>query len=280
MRKRLRFTKMQGLGNDFVLLDASACRIELTPEQVRYIADRHYGIGCDQVLVVEPPRSAGAQFTYRIFNADGGESGQCGNGARCFARFVREQGLSATDVITVDVHGGQMTMQALGGDQYRVTLGVPVFEPADIPLLGFERALFYDLAAVNGRTLRCQALAVGNPHVIVRTRAIARAPLQALGSALQKHAALPDHANVDCMQIISRQHIRLRVFERGVGETLACGSGTAAAVVAGIASDDLDPEVAVDLPGGQAHVAWAGYGQPVYLTGPAQRVFDGELVLS
>src|SRR5690625_2557144 len=205
MRKPLPFTKMHGLGNDFVLLDASSRRIELTPEQMRHIADRHYGIGCDQILVVEPPRSAAAQFTYRIFNADGSESGQCGNGARCFARFVREQGLSTADVITVDVRGGRMTLQALGGDQYRVALGVPAFEPADIPLAGFERALFYELAGVNGRTLRCQALAVGNPHVIVRTAAVARAPLQALGSALQAHAALPERVNVGCMQIMSRQ---------------------------------------------------------------------------
>lgn len=276
----LRFTKMQGLGNDFVVLDATAAAVEITPERARFIADRHYGIGCDQILLVEPPRSAEAQFGYRIFNADGSESGQCGNGARCFARFVREQGLTDADIITVDVCGGRMTLEALGGDHYRASLAVPVFEPADIPLSGFARAASYRITDVAGQTLECQALAIGNPHAVVRTQDVMHAPVDSLGRALESHAAFPERVNVGFMQVVDRGSIRLRVFERGAGETLACGSGAAAAVVAGIASGDLDHRVSVDLQGGRACVEWDGGAAPVYLAGPAERVFDGKLVWS
>lgn len=276
----LAFTKMHGLGNDFVVLDAVTQPLELTPARARHIADRHYGVGCDQILVVAPPRSANAQFSYRIFNADGSESGQCGNGARCFARFVRDQGLTHADVITVDVRDGQMTLEALGAHQYRVAIGVPVFEPAAIPLAGFEQAPQYVLADVAGESVECQALAVGNPHAVVRTPDVTQARVATLGAALESHPAFPERTNVGFMQIVDRGRIRLRVYERGAGETLACGSGATAAVVAGIVSGDLDAHVAVELSGGCARVEWHGAGEWAYLSGPAEHVFDGKLVLS
>lgn len=276
----LAFTKMHGLGNDFVVLDAITQPLELTPTQARHIADRHYGVGCDQILLVAPPRSANAQFTYRIFNADGSESGQCGNGARCVARFVREQGLTQANVVTVDVRDGQMTLAALGDHQYRVAIGVPVFEPAAIPLAGYEQAPFYTFPDIAGETIECQALALGNPHAVVRTSDVTQASVDVVGAALESHPAFVERTNVGFMQIVDRGHIRLRVYERGAGETLACGSGATAAVVAGIASGDLDAHVAVDLLGGRARVEWHGAGELAYLSGPAERVFDGKLVLS
>lgn len=274
----LRFAKMHGLGNDFVVIDATATPVELTPQQARFIADRHHGIGCDQILLVEPPRTASAAFSYRIVNADGSESGQCGNGARCFMRFLREQRLTTADRVVVDVRDGQMTLQALADHQYRVALAVPQFEPTRIPLARPTREMFYRIDDVVGQAVELQALSVGNPHAVVRVDDVAQAPVALLGAALEAHTAFPERVNVGFMQIVDRGHIRLRVFERGVGETLACGSGATAAAVAGISSGDLDPEVAVDLPGGRARVGWQGAGEPVYLTGPAEHVFDGELV--
>lgn len=276
----LPFTKMQGLGNDFVVLDATAAPIELSPARARFIADRHFGVGCDQILLVEPARSANAGFGWRIFNADGSESGQCGNGARCFARFVHEQGLTDADHIIVDARDGQMTLEALGGNHYRVALGAPVFDPAGIPLDGFAQAPTYRIPDVAGYSVECQALALGNPHAIVRSADVAQAPVAAVGDALQSHPAFPERVNVGFMQVVDRGRIRLRVFERGVGETLACGSGAAAAAVAGIANGDLDLRVSVDLAGGRACVEWNGRNAPVYLSGPAERVFDGKLVFS
>lgn len=274
----LEFSKMHGLGNDFVVIDATRGAVEIPPKRARLIADRHYGIGCDQILLVEPPRSADARFSYRILNADGSESGQCGNGARCFARFVRERGLTDAEHIIVDVPDGRIALQALGRHQYRVALGVPEFEPARIPLSGQTRALSYHIADVANQTIECQALAIGNPHAVLRSADVAQAPVASLGAALEKHAAFPQRVNVGFMQIVDRGHIKLRVFERGVGETLACGSGAAAAVAAGIMSNELDQSVVVDLPGGRAFVEWQGDGEPVYLSGPAEHVFDGELV--
>ncbi len=273
------FTKMQGLGNDFVVLDATVHPIDLTAAAARAIADRRYGVGCDQILIVEPPRSVNALFGYRILNADGSESSQCGNGARCFARYVREQGLTDECVIVVDVRDGQMTLEALGGDQYRVALGVPAFEPVDIPLIGFERAAAYTLD-VAGAPVRFQALAIGNPHAVLRSADVDSAPVATIGPSLEAHPAFADRVNVGFLQVVDRSRARVRVYERGVGETLACGSGAAAAVVAGIQSGDLDAHVAVDLLGGRAAIDWAGPGAPVYLSGPAQRVFDGKLVSS
>lgn len=275
----LQFSKMHGLGNDFVVIDATTAPVELTLAQARFIADRHYGIGCDQILLVEPARSAGAQFSYRILNADGSESGQCGNGARCFMRFVRERGLTHAERVVVDVRDGQMTLQALGDHQYRVALAVPQFEPACIPLARDMQAQSYRVADVAGQAVEFQALSVGNPHAVLRVDDVQQAPVATLGPALEQHAVFPQRVNVGFMQVVGRGHVRLRVFERGAGETLACGSGAAAAVIAGITSADLDHHVDVDLPGGRAVVDWQGEGEPVYLSGPAEHVFDGKLVL-
>lgn len=273
----MQFAKMHGLGNDFVVIDTTRSPLALTPARARFIADRHYGIGCDQILLVGPPRRAGAAFSYRIINADGSAAGQCGNGARCVMRFVREQGLTTADQVVVDVADGQIMLQALGDHQYRVALAVPQFEPARIPLAR-PAAPFYQLDGVAGQAVTLQALNVGNPHAVLRCADIDTAPVARLGPVLTTHAIFPDRANIGFMQIVTREHIRLRVFERGVGETRACGSGAAAAVVAGMVSGDLAAPVAVDLPGGRAYIDWQGAGAPVFVSGPAAYVFAGKLV--
>ena len=276
----MRFTKMHGLGNDFVVLDGTQAPVSLDEVSARAIADRHFGIGCDQILIVEAARSASADFGYRILNSDGSESGQCGNGARCFARYVREQGLTDKHEIVVDVRDGQMVLESLGDEHYRVALGIPAFDPADIPLSGFDTADEYRLDDVAGRTIRFAALSIGNPHAVLRVDDIDSADVESVGPALESHPAFPERVNVGFMQVVTPQHIRLRVYERGAGETLACGSGAAAAAIVGMRAGVLEPSVAVELPGGTATVDWAGEGRQVYLSGPAERVFDGELVSS
>ncbi|MES1929047.1 diaminopimelate epimerase [Salinisphaera dokdonensis CL-ES53] len=276
----LNFTKMHGLGNDFVVLDGSRTPIELDAIAARAIADRHFGIGCDQILIVDPPRNANADFGYRILNSDGSESGQCGNGARCFARYVREQGLTDKREIIVDVCDGQMVIEDLGGHRFRVALGVPAFAPAEIPLADFEQADSYTLDDVAGGPVEFAALAIGNPHAVLRVEDVDSAAVETVGPSLESHPAFPERVNVGFLQVVARDRVRLRVYERGAGETLACGSGAAAAVVAGIASGALDSHVSVELPGGVAEVDWAGPSKPVYLSGPAERVFDGKLVSS
>jgi len=278
----LDFTKMHGLGNDFVVLDGTREPITLDAAAARAIADRHFGIGCDQILIVDPPRSDNADFGYRILNADGSESGQCGNGARCFARYVRETGLTDKRRIVVDVRDGQMVLEQIedGVHRYRVALGVPVFEPRRIPLAGFDEAPEYRLDDVAGHTVVFAALAIGNPHAVICVDDVQTAAVETIGPALESHTAFADRVNVGFMQILARDHVRLRVYERGSGETLACGSGAAAAVMAGIESGRLDRHVAVDLAGGRAEVEWAGRGEPVYLSGPAERVFSGKLLSS
>ena len=276
----MRFTKMHGLGNDFVVLDGTQAPVSLDEVSARAIADRHFGIGCDQILIVEAARSANADFGYRILNSDGSESGQCGNGARCFARYVREQGLTDKHEIVVDVRDGQMVLESLGDEHYRVALGIPAFDPADIPLSGFDTADEYRLDDVAGRTIRFAALSIGNPHAVLRVDDIDSADVESVGPALESHPAFPERVNVGFMQVVTPQHIRLRVYERGAGETLSCGSGAAAAAIVGMRAGVLEPSVAVELPGGTATVDWAGEGRQVYLSGPAERVFDGELVSS
>jgi len=271
---------MHGLGNDFVVLDGTRERIELSTEAARHMADRRFGIGCDQILIVDAPRSANADFGYRILNADGSESGQCGNGARCFGRFVQEKGLTDKRQITVDIRDGQIVIEALDDGDFCVALGIPEFEPSRIPLAGFERAAQYRLDDGPEGTAEFAALAIGNPHAVIRVEAIARAPVHTVGPWLELHRVFPERVNVGFMEVVARDHIRLRVFERGAGETLACGSGAAAAVVAGMAAGELDARVAVDLPGGQAVIEWAGPGEQVMLIGPAERVFEGKLVSS
>ncbi|MGN8200474.1 diaminopimelate epimerase [Salinisphaera sp. RV14] len=276
----LTFTKMHGLGNDFVVLDATRAPIALDPATARRIADRRFGIGCDQILIVEPPRSAEADFAYRILNSDGSESGQCGNGARCFVRYVREAGLTDKRRIVVDIRDGRMTLEALDDGTFAVALGVPEFEPARIPLAGFDRAPSYRLDDVAGQSVTFAAVSLGNPHAVLRVPDVASAAVERIGPALERHPAFPERVNVGFCEIVARDHIRLRVFERGAGETLACGSGAAAAVVTGIAAGDLDADVRVDLPGGSARIRWESADASAVLIGPAERVFEGKLLSS
>ncbi|MEJ2345391.1 MAG: diaminopimelate epimerase [Gammaproteobacteria bacterium] len=274
----LQFTKMQGLGNDFVVIDAISQTVDLDPERVRHLADRRFGVGCDQVLVVERPRGPTADFRYRIYNADGGEVEQCGNGARCFARFVRDRGLTDKRDIRVETLGGDITLTVETGGQVRVDMGVPRLEPAAIPVRAAAQARDYPLQ-VDGHVYRIGAVSMGNPHAVLEVEDVERAPVAQLGARIESHPDFPNRVNAGFMQVVSRNHIRLRVFERGVGETLACGTGACAAVVVGRVWDRLDGPVAVDLPGGRLVVSWAGAGEPVYMTGPAEAVFEGKIDL-
>lgn len=272
---RRSFAKMHGLGNDFVVFDATRSPLDLTPEQARFIADRRLGVGCDQILVAEPADDA--DFFFRIYNADGGESGQCGNGARCFARFLRERGLTDQDRITVATISRRMTLELLGDGRVRVEMGVPAFEPKAIPIRADARADTYEVALDDGRCVRGQALSIGNPHFVVSVDDVDDAPVALLGPALESHPDFPERVNVGFMEVRDSGHVRLRVFERGVGETRACGSGAVAAAVAGRLAHGLRDSVQVSLPGGILTVDWSGEGEPAYLTGPAAHVFDGEL---
>ena len=271
---RLKFTKMQGLGNDFVVIDAIRQKVNLTPEKIRFLADRHFGVGCDQVLLVESAHQAHADFRYRIFNADGSEVAQCGNGARCFARFVRDQGLSAKDEIQVDTDAGRLVLRHSDADQITVNMGVPRHAPAEIPLEAEEERYRYPVE-VDGRTWSFGAVSMGNPHAVLLVDDVDSAPVETLGPRLESHAAFPERVNVGFMQVQDAHNMRLRVFERGSGETLACGSGACAAVVVGIEQGLLLSPVKVELPGGTLSIAWQGRGFPVFMTGPAVKVFEG-----
>ncbi|WP_462321413.1 diaminopimelate epimerase [Halochromatium sp.] len=274
---RMRFTKMQGLGNDFVVVDAIRQQVSLSAQQIRQLADRHFGIGCDQLLLVEPPRTADTAFHYRIFNADGHEVEQCGNGARCFARYVRDEGLSASDSIRVGTAAGPIRLELLPDGQVSVNMGQPRFDPAAIPLATRARAPAYDLGA-GCRALRIGAVSMGNPHAVLSVSDdLDQAPVAELGPRIERDPFFPQGANVGFMQRESASAIRLRVWERGVGETLACGTGACAAVVIGRLWGELDEQVKVSLPGGTLVIDWPGDGMPVTMTGPAVRVFDGEI---
>ncbi len=274
----IRFTKMHGLGNDFVVIDAVRQSLALDAAQVRRLCDRHFGIGCDQLLVVEPPRDPRARFRYRIYNADGSEVAMCGNGARCFARFVREEGLEAADEIPVETASGLIVLHHEADGWVRVNMGVPRLEPAQIPFQAPERAPAYVLE-VDGERLSIGAVSLGNPHAVLRVDDVDRAPVARLGPAIEHHPRFPEHTNVGFMEVVDPGHIRLRVHERGVGETLACGSGACAAVVVGRLREWLDENVRVDLPGGTLAVRWTGEGEAVWLTGPAETVFKGTIEL-
>ncbi len=275
---KIRFTKMHGLGNDFVVFDATRTPLRLTPEQARRIADRHFGIGSDEILIVDPPPGPPADFGYRIYNADGSESAQCGNGARCFAKFVRDRGLTQKNEIHIMTGAGALVLQMQADGQVRVDMGAPRFEPKDIPLLAPARAPSYTLD-LEGRTLEFSAVSMGNPHMVLRVEDTERAPVAELGLKLRAHARFPQGVNVGFMQVLARDQIRLRVHERGAGETLACGSGACAAVAVGRARGWLDARVAVRLPGGTLKVEWQGESQPVFMTGPAATVYEGEIEL-
>jgi len=276
----LRFVKMHGLGNDFVVLDGVRQNITLSTEQVRFLADRHFGIGCDQLLLVEPSQNPNALFRYRIFNADGSEVEQCGNGARCFARFVRDEGLTTADTIPVETASGIIVLHIEANGDVRVNMGEPRLEPSDIPFFALgiatERRLDYPLN-VEGGTHDISAVSMGNPHAVLRVDDVDCAPVNELGQKIENHPSFPKRTNVGFMQLLGRNHIRLRVYERGAGETLACGTGACAAVVAGRLHGWLSEEVRVDLPGGQLTIHWAGEGHPVMMTGPASRVFTGHI---
>ena len=273
---KLKFTKMHGLGNDFVVLDATATPIALTAAQLRFIADRHFGVGCDQLLMVEPARTADTDFYYRIFNADGGEVEQCGNGARCFVRYVHEHGLTEKTVIRVGTQCGVIEPRLEADGQVTVNMGVPVFEPARIPLDAPAQAPLYDLE-VAGKSIKINALSMGNPHAVQVVADVDAAPVASEGPLIESHPRFPQRVNAGFLQVLDRTHVRLRVYERGAGETLACGTGACAAVVSGILRGLLDARVNVATRGGDLVIVWAGAGQPVLMTGPAVTVFEGEI---
>ena len=273
-----RFTKMQGLGNDFVVLDGVRERIDLTPALAAQLADRRFGIGCDQVLLVAPAQLPETDFHYRIFNADGSEVEQCGNGARCFARFVRDTGLTDKAEIPVGTAAGPILLRVQADGQVSVDMGAPKLKPAEIPFVADRQAPHYTLDVADG-TVAIAALSMGNPHAVLQVANVDRAPVTELGPRIERHARFPNRANVGFMQIQDRGRVRLRVWERGTGETLACGTGACAAAVAGHLWGELDADVAVTLPGGTLVIHWPGMGEPVQMTGPATRVFDGEIDL-
>lgn len=272
------FTKMHGAGNDFVVFDGFSRPIHLTPDKIRRIADRHFGIGCDQVLIVERPTVSGADFRYRIFNADGGEVEQCGNGARCFVRFVRDQRLTDKDEIAVETLSGVIYPRLEPDGSVTVNMGIPGFEPADVPFEATRRENVYDLI-VDGQTVGVSVVSMGNPHAVQVVPEVDAAPVNTQGPMIERHPRFPRQVNAGYMQIVDRRHIRLRVYERGVGETLACGSGACAAVVAGRQRGLLDNKVEVKLLGGTLHVSWDREGRPVWMSGPAVTVFEGAIDL-
>ncbi|MEO5342865.1 MAG: diaminopimelate epimerase [Gammaproteobacteria bacterium SHHR-1] len=274
----LEFCKMQGLGNDFVVIDATQRPIDLSAAQIRHIADRHFGVGCDQLLLVEPARLPGTDFHYRIFNADGGEVEQCGNGARCFARFVRDQGLTDKDVIDVGTAAGPIRLYLQADGQVRVNMGAPRFAPAEIPFQAAAEGEAYELE-VDGQRLMIGALSLGNPHAVLRVADLAQAEVERLGPLIEGHRRFAQRINVGFMQRHDRQHIGLRVYERGAGETLACGTGACAAAVVGIRWGLLDSPVRVSLPGGDLMISWQGNAEPVWMIGPATPVFRGAIPL-
>jgi len=275
----IRFTKMHGLGNDFVVLDGIAQKVDLTPAQYRRLADRRLGVGCDQVLVVERATREDVDFRYRIFNADGGEVEQCGNGARCFVKFVRDKGYTRASRIRVETAGG-IIVPELGMDgEVTVDMGIPRFAPADIPFVSGTDAVVQPLD-VDGDTVEISVVSMGNPHAVQIVADVAQAPVSTQGPKLEVHPRFPHRVNAGYMQVVDRATIRLRVWERGAGETLACGTGACAAVVAGIRRALLDAEVRVETRGGWLAISWRGPGTPVAMTGPATTVFEGEWEIS
>ena len=276
-----KFTKMHGAGNDFVVLDGVRVAIALSPEQLRLLADRHFGVGCDQILLVEKAQTAEADFRYRIFNADGGEVEQCGNGARCFMRFVHDQKLTIKREIRVETLGGLISPRLEPDGRVTVNMGAPIFEPSRIPYTG--SGAVSEPLEVAGETVEISALSMGNPHAVQVMEDVERALVEKLGPLIENHPHFPKRVNAGFMQIMDRHSIRLRVYERGAGETLSCGTGACAAVVVGIRRGFLDSPVNVATRGGMLTISWAGDSQPVMMpvmmTGPAMTVFTGEINL-
>jgi diaminopimelate epimerase len=280
---RIRFTKMQGAGNDFVVLDETRERLNLSPAQYRFLADRHFGVGADQILSVRPAPQPDVDFEYVIHNADGGEVEQCGNGSRCFVRYVREQGLTDKTTVRVKVHGGVISLQEMPDGQVTVDMGAPIFDLPQVPFASDHAQsvsdMAWQLALSNGDSVRVGVVSMGNPHAVQVVDNTDTAPVLQLGPLIEHHAAFPNRVNAGFMQVVDRAHVRLRVFERGAGETLACGTGACAAVVTGIRWGLLDAKVQVQTHGGVLTIEWQGAGHPVRMTGPATTVFQGEITL-
>lgn len=275
---KLSFTKMQGLGNDFVVIDAYSQSVSLTPAQIKKIADRHFGVGCDQLLLVEKPSSADADFRYRIFNADGGEVEQCGNGARCFVRYVHDKGLTQKSQICVETACGIIYPKLEENGLVTVDMGAPRFEPAQIPFIADKAAPTYTLK-VGNETVSIATVSMGNPHAVQIVADVENAPVQTQGAMIETHERFPKRVNAGFMQVVNPHQIKLRVFERGAGETLACGTGACAAAVAGIRLGQLQSPVSVAMRGGELNIGWDGEGTSVMMTGPAVSVFEGQLTL-
>ncbi|MFV3331319.1 diaminopimelate epimerase [Pseudomonas sp. NY15437] len=274
----LRFTKMHGLGNDFMVLDLVSQHAHVQPRHVKQWGDRNFGVGFDQLLIVEPPSTPDADFRYRIFNCDGTEVEQCGNGARCFARFVVDKRLTAKKTIRVETKGGMIELTLTNDGQVTVDMGPPRLAPEQVPFQADAEALSYPVE-VDGQQYPLAAISMGNPHGVLRVDDVDSAPVRTLGPKLEVHERFPQKANIGFLQIVNPHQARLRVWERGAGETLACGTGACAAAVAGIRQGWLQSPVQIDLPGGRLSIEWAGPGQPVMMTGPAVRVFEGQVRL-
>jgi len=273
---RLKFTKMHGLGNDFVMIDGVSQKFSVSSAKIKKLADRHFGIGCDQVLIVEPPTQPTTDFRYRIFNADGDEVENCGNGARCFAVFVRQRGLCSKTEIIAETLAGNLVLKVNSDNTVTVDMGIPVLEPADIPFTANERALTYPLS-VNDDTLEISAVSMGNPHSVCVVDDVDTYPVALIGSMIEKHPRFPQKVNAGFLQIVEPTLAKLRVFERGVGETLACGTGACAAMVAANLRGMLKSVSTIRLPGGDLTIEWQGAGHPVLMTGPATSVFSGQI---
>lgn len=274
----MQFTKMHGLGNDFMVVDAVTQNVYLSTENIRKLADRHRGVGFDQLLIVEPPYDPDIDFHYRIFNADGSEVAQCGNGARCFAKFVQLKGLIKRNQIRVSTKNRKMTLIVKDNQEIMVDMGEPIFDPASIPFKALKHEKTY-LLRVGDKTVFCGAVSMGNPHCVLVVNDINTAPVKSLGAQIEKHERFVEHVNVGFMQVISQDEISLRVFERGAGETQACGSGACAAVAVGINQGLLNPKVKVNLLGGSLTIEWQGEGHSLYMAGAAEQVYEGNIHL-
>jgi diaminopimelate epimerase len=273
---KLKFAKMHGLGNDFIVIDAINQAFSPRPELIRQWADRYNGVGFDQMLVVSPPKSDSAAFRYSIYNADGGEVAQCGNGARCFARFVREQGLTDLEIIPVETNTGLLQLEAIDATRYRVNMGIPQFEPDAIPMRSDTGQELYH-TDFEGTEISFSAVSIGNPHMVIPVVDVDNAAVEILGPYFESHMMFPERANIGFMQVLDRSSFRLRVFERGVGETRACGSGACAAMVAGVRLDLLDSPATAILTGGELKLEWHGGSNPVMMTGETAMVYQGEI---
>lgn len=275
---QLNFTKMQGAGNDFVVINAIDQNVVLTGEQIRHIADRHFGVGCDQLLLIENTDNDEAEFRYRIFNADGHEVEQCGNGARCFAKYVVERGMTKSSIISVETARGLIHLEIEDSGLVTVDMGVPDFRPEALPFVAEGTPEYHEIK-VNGEKYAIGAVSVGNPHAVLLVDSVSGSPVAQLGPAIESHERFPQHVNVGFMEVVDRNHIRLRVYERGVGETLACGSGACAAVAVGVRNRLLDENVDVELRGGDLSIRWAGEGSNLFMTGAAESVYEGHIIL-